>query len=191
MDDQYQIVGEAADGKIGLELTERLRPDMILLDLNMEEMSGLEVLTEIKKISKDTQVVIMTVSNQDHDVVQAIRSGAAGYLLKDMEPEDILSKLKEVNETSIVMDDSIPVLLAKMLKSGSDFTTPEHVNFTLRENEIMTLLVEGMNNKLIARKLNISDGTVKVHVKNILRKTGVKSRLEAVVWAMNHGFPKS
>jgi two-component system nitrate/nitrite response regulator NarL len=190
MDEQYEIVGEAADGVTGLAMIESLAPDMVLLDLNMEVMSGLDVLEEIKKRELDTEVVIMTVSNQDSDVARAIHLGADGYLLKDMEPEDILLKLGQVAEGNVVMDENISMLLANMLKSGSHFTTLENVKLTQRETEIMGLLVVGMNNKLMARELNISDGTVKVHIKNILRKTKVNSRLEAAVWAINHGFEK-
>ena len=190
MDEQYEIVGEAADGITGLGMIESLAPDMVLLDLNMEAMSGLDVLEEIKKRELETEVVIMTVSNNDKDVARAIHLGADGYLLKDMEPEDILTKLGQVSEGSVVMDDNISMLLANMLKSGSHFTTLDNVKLTQRETEIMGLLVAGMNNKLMARELNISDGTVKVHIKNILRKTKVNSRLEAAVWAINHGFEK-
>ena len=190
MDEQYEIVGEAADGVTGLTMIESLEPDMVLLDLNMEVMSGLDVLEEIKKREIDTEVVIMTVSNQDSDVARAIHLGADGYLLKDMEPEDILLKLGQVAEGSVVMDENISMLLANMLKSGNHSTTLENVKLTQRETEIMGLLVVGMNNKLMARELNISDGTVKVHIKNILRKTKVNSRLEAAVWAINHGFEK-
>ena len=190
MDEQYEIVGEAADGVTGLAMIESLEPDMVLLDLNMEVMSGLDVLEEIKKRELDTEVVIMTVSNQDSDVARAIHLGADGYLLKDMEPEDILLKLGQVAEGSVVMDENISMLLANMLKSGNHSTTLENVKLTQRETEIMGLLVVGMNNKLMARELNISDGTVKVHIKNILRKTKVNSRLEAAVWAINHGFEK-
>jgi two-component system nitrate/nitrite response regulator NarL len=190
MDEQYQIVGEAADGITGLAMIESLAPDMVLLDLNMEVMSGLDVLEEIKKRGLETDVIIMTVSNNDSDVARAIHLGADGYLLKDMEPEDILVKLGQVSEGSVVMDDSISMLLANMLKSGSHFTTLDNVKLTQRETEIMGLLVVGMNNKLMARELNISDGTVKVHIKNILRKTKVNSRLEAAVWAINHGFER-
>lgn len=190
MGEQYEIVGEAADGVGGLSMIESLKPDMVLLDLNMKSMSGHDVLEEVKKRELDTEVVIMTVSNQDSDVAKAIHLGADGYLLKDMEPEDILIKLGQVSEGSVVIDDNISMLLTNMLKSGSHSTTLDNVKLTQRETQIMGLLVKGMNNKLMARELNISDGTVKVHIKNILRKIQVSSRLEAAVWALNHGFEK-
>lgn len=191
MDEQFEIVGEAADGMTGLDMIESLKPDMVLLDLNMEKMSGLDVLEEIKRRELDTEIVIMTVSNQDSDVARAIHLGADGYLLKDMEPEEILIKLGHVSAGSVVIDDSISMLLTNMLKSGDHFATLENIKLTRRETEIMSLLVAGMNNKLIARELIISDGTVKVHIKNMLRKLNMNSRLEAAVWALNHGFEKS
>ena len=191
MDEQFEIVGEAADGMTGLDMIESLKPDMVLLDLNMEKMSGLDVLEEIKRRELDTEIVIVTVSNQDSDVARAIHLGADGYLLKDMEPEEILIKLGHVSAGSVVIDDSISMLLTNMLKSGDHFATLEKIKLTRRETEIMSLLVAGMNNKLIARELIISDGTVKVHIKNMLRKLNMNSRLEAAVWALNHGFEKS
>ncbi len=190
MDEQYEIVGEAAGGVNGLIMIELLEPNMVLLDLNMKSMSGLDVLEEIKKRELKTEVVIMTVSNQDSDVAKAIQLGADGYLLKDMEPEDILAKLRLVSKGSMVTDGNISILLANMFKSGSHAETLENVKLTQRETQVMSLLVAGMNNKLMARELNISDGTVKVHIKNILRKTKMNSRLEAAVWALSHGFER-
>ncbi|MGB0847865.1 MAG: two-component system response regulator NarL [Thiolinea sp.] len=188
MDGQYHIVGEAADGKHGLQQVGELRPDLVLLDLNMAEMNGLQVLEAIKQLHRRVLVVIITVSDQDSDVARAIHSGADGYLLKDMEPEDMLEKLGRLADGQVVLDDNIALLLANILRSGGP-ASPEQTGLTAREVEILQLLVRGLNNKLIARELDISDGTVKVHVKNILRKLKVKSRLEAAVWAMNHDFP--
>ncbi len=187
MDSQYHIVGEAADGSSGLQQLGKLQPDLVLLDLNMADMNGLQVLEAIKQRYSEMLVVIITVSNQDSDVARAIHSGADGYLLKDMEPEDMLEKLRRLTDGQVVLDDNIALLLANILRSGSPATLGQ-TGLTGREHEILQLLVRGLNNKLIARELDISDGTVKVHVKNILRKLKVKSRLEAAVWAMNHGF---
>ena len=136
MDEQYEIVGEATDGVAGLSMIESLKPDMVLLDLNMDSMSGLDVLEEIKKRELKTEVVIMTVSNQDSDVARAIHLGADGYLLKDMEPEDILKKLGQVSEGSVVIDDKISMLLTNMLKLGNHFSTLNNVKLTQRETQI-------------------------------------------------------
>ncbi len=184
MDDRYECIGEAAEGNSGMALVNSLNPDIVLLDLNMKEMSGLDVLTQLKNKHPDTVVVILTVSNQASDIAKAIRLGADGYLLKDMEPEQILVKLSQVAEGQIVLDDTVTTTLANLMKQ--DDHVREDVTLTERELEILALLVNGLNNKLIAKRLGISDGTVKVHIKHILRKIKVSSRLEAAVWAINN-----
>lgn len=188
MDDRFEVVGESDNGQSGIAETERLKPDLVLLDLNMKPVSGSEVLRKIKQVSVDTMVVMLTVSDQGEDIAKAIQLGADGYLLKDMEPEDMLEKLSNVSQGQVVMDDAVSSLLANLLKKGEQHQLPEDAGLTERETETLSLLAEGLNNKLIARRLEISDGTVKVHIKNILRKLKVRSRLEAAVWAINHGY---
>ena len=188
MDARFEVVGEADDGASSIAQTRLLDPELVLLDLNMKPVSGIEVLRRIKQEREDIMVVMLTVSDQGEDVAKAIQLGADGYLLKDMEPEDMLTKLAQVSQGQIVMDDNVANLLANLLKSGEHPLLPEDANLTERETETLTLLAEGLNNKRIARRLNISDGTVKVHIKNILRKLKVRSRLEAAIWAINNGF---
>ena len=188
MDARFEVVGEADDGASSIAQTRQLDPDLILLDLNMKPVSGIEVLRRIKQERGDIMVVMLTVSDQGEDIAKAIQLGADGYLLKDMEPEDMLAKLAQVSQGQIVMDDNVANLLANLLKSGEHPLLPEDANLTERETETLVLLAEGLNNKRIARRLNISDGTVKVHIKNILRKLKVRSRLEAAIWAINNGF---
>lgn len=188
MDARFEVVGEADDGASSIAQTRQLDPDLVLLDLNMKPVSGIEVLRRIKQERGDIMVVMLTVSDQGEDIAKAIQLGADGYLLKDMEPEDMLAKLAQVSQGQIVMDDNVANLLANLLKSGEHPLLPEDANLTERETETLVLLAEGLNNKRIARRLNISDGTVKVHIKNILRKLKVRSRLEAAIWAINNGF---
>ncbi len=188
MDARFEVVGEADDGASSITQTRQLDPDLVLLDLNMKPVSGIEVLRRIKQEREDIMVVMLTVSDQGEDIAKAIQLGADGYLLKDMEPEDMLAKLAQVSQGQIVMDDNVANLLANLLKSGEHPLLPEDANLTERETETLVLLAEGLNNKRIARRLNISDGTVKVHIKNILRKLKVRSRLEAAIWAINNGF---
>ncbi len=188
MDARFEVVGEADDGASSIAQTRQLNPDLVLLDLNMKPVSGIEVLRRIKQEREDIMVVMLTVSDQGEDIAKAIQLGADGYLLKDMEPEDMLAKLAQVSQGQIVMDDNVANLLANLLKSGEHPLLPEDANLTERETETLVLLAEGLNNKRIARRLNISDGTVKVHIKNILRKLKVRSRLEAAIWAINNGF---
>ena len=135
---------------------------------------------------------MLTVSNDEKDLVSALRNGADGYLLKDLEPEVLKSKLQSVMNGQVVIDQNLSEMLATSIRQekNSSPENQEDASLTAREKEILQLIANGNNNKLIARELNISDGTVKVHVKNLLRKLKVHSRLEAAVWALSNGFGK-
>ena len=187
MDDSLALIGEAASGEEGLALAVELEPDLVLLDINMKGMDGLETLRALKAADLDSRVMMLTVSNNEEDVLAAIRAGADGYLLKDMEPEDTLDSIRAAATGKLVVSDHLTELLAAALRSESN--TPqdsEEAALTQREHEILALIAEGLSNKLIARALDISPGTVKVHVKNILRKLNLNSRVEAAVWALKH-----
>ncbi|EMR13513.1 two component LuxR family transcriptional regulator [Methylophaga lonarensis MPL] len=181
-DPSFEIVGEAASGMEGLELAVQLKPNLILLDLNMKGMNGLETLRRIKATELDTHVVMLTVSDAEDDLLEALRVGADGYLLKDMEPEDLRKNLLKAAMGVTVLQDSLTEVLKNALMEPQTKVNADDVNLTSRESEILECLAEGMNNKTIARRLDIRDTTVKVHIKNILRKLNLTSRLEAVVW---------
>jgi two-component system nitrate/nitrite response regulator NarL len=187
MDDSLALIGEAASGEEGLALAVELEPDLVLLDINMKGMDGLETLRALKAADLDSRVMMLTVSDNETDVLAAIRAGADGYLLKDMEPEDTLESIRTAASGKLVVSDRLTELLASALRSES--STPqdsEEAALTIREHEILALIAEGLSNKLIARALDISPGTVKVHVKNVLRKLNLNSRVEAAVWALKH-----
>ena len=186
----FEVIGEAQSGIEGLKLAIELSPDLILLDLNMKGMDGIETLIELRKANVESQIVVLTVSNAESDLVAAIRNGADGYLLKDMEPEVLLSKIERAMSGQVVLDSNITDILANTLRHDQTPVSSniEDVSLTKRELEILKLIANGMSNKLIARELAISNGTVKVHVKNLLRKLNVNSRLEAAVWALNHNI---
>lgn len=187
MDDSLALIGEAASGEEGLALAVELEPDLVLLDINMKGMNGLETLRALKAADLDSRVMMLTVSDNETDVLAAIRAGADGYLLKDMEPEDTLESIRNAASGKLVVSDRLTELLASALRSESN--TPrdtEEAALTIREHEILALIAEGLSNKLIARALDISPGTVKVHVKNVLRKLNLNSRVEAAVWALKH-----
>jgi two-component system nitrate/nitrite response regulator NarL len=188
LDEDFELVGEAASGEEGVELTRQLNPDLVLLDLNMRGMDGISVLKELKANEHESVVIMLTVSNSEDDIVAALRCGADGYLLKDMEPEEILVKLRRAIGGQTVLDESISTLLANVLRNENRSPPPNQIEFTSREEQIVSLIAEGKSNKAIARELGISDGTVKVHVKNVLRKLNLSSRLEAAVWAFEHGY---
>ena len=181
-DSSFEIVGEAASGQEGIDLALEVKPDLVLLDLNMKGMDGLETLRRFKETDLDAHYVVLTVSDAEENLLEALRIGADGYLLKDMEPEDLRNYLLKAAVGVTVLQDSMTEILKKAFIDPQHKVSADEVNLTVRENEILECLAEGMNNKTIARKLDIRDTTVKVHIKNILRKLNLTSRLEAVVW---------
>ena len=190
LEDSLRVVGEAGEGRQGLELARRLQPDLILLDLNMRGLSGLDTLKALKTIDLDSRVIILTVSDSEDDVVAALRAGADGYLLKDMEPEDVLDSLKAAAQGRMALGKRIAEILADALRHESQIKPADSAKLTEREREILSLIAVGHSNKLIARELKITEGTVKVHVKHLLRKLDLVSRVEAAIWAVKSGFRK-
>lgn len=189
MEPDFDLVGEAGGGVEGVRMARDLQPDLVLLDLNMAGMDGLQVLAEIKALDLPTRVVMLTVSNSDEDLVAALRAGADGYLLKDMEPESLLESLREAARGRMVLSDTLTEMLAHALRKDSRPTPVEQAGLTEREREILGLIAQGRSNKLIARELDITEGTVKVHVKHLLKKLNLRSRVEAAVWMVEQGKP--
>ncbi len=184
--DDLNVVGESASGEEGIEVATRVKPDLILLDLNMKHMDGFQVLKKIKETDLDALVILLTVSDAEKDLVTAVRLGADGYLLKDSEPEVMLDKIRQAAKGEIVLDDVLASVLSRAIREDRHQTPTNKSSLTNRESEILSFIAQGQCNKVIARNLDISDGTVKVHVKNLLRKLKLKSRLEAAVWAIEH-----
>ena len=186
-----QVVGEASNGEQGVAMAKELDPDMILLDLHMTGMGGIETLKAIRDAGSDCRVVILTVSDNADDLVAAIRSGADGYLLKDMEPEDLLTAIDEALNGRTVIGERLNGLLARAIRDEAAAKQRDMAALTDREKEILQGLAQGLSNKLIARNLDITEATVKVHVKNLLKKLGFHSRLEAAVWAVGRGMKQA
>ncbi|MEJ2590297.1 MAG: two-component system response regulator NarL [Candidatus Thiodiazotropha sp.] len=185
MDDSLALVGEAANGQDGLARAKALNPELILLDINMKGMSGLDTLKAIKQADVDSLILMLTVSDSEEDVLTALRIGADGYLLKDMEPEDILDSIRRALQGTMVISDNLTQLLAKALREEEGLNTDRAAAaLTSREQEILEHISNGMSNKRIAQALNITEGTVKVHVKHLLKKLNLHSRTEAAVWAL-------
>ncbi|TVQ89166.1 MAG: two-component system response regulator NarL [Chromatiaceae bacterium] len=186
MEPALRLVGEAADGEHGIALAQRLRPDLILLDLNMKGLDGLATLRRLRADEDlDARIVMLTVSDTEADVVAALRAGADGYLLKDMEPEDMLALLCEATRGRLVISPQLTELLARALRESSGPRPPDEAGLTPREQEILGLIARGYSNKLIARELDLAVGTIKVHVKHLLRKLNLRTRVEAAVWVAN------
>ena len=179
----FNFVGEAASGKEGIKLAHSLHPDMILLDLNMKDMNGIEVLKIIKDAGLDSRVIMLTVSDHAEDLMAALQAGADGYLLKDMEPEDLMQQLGEAARGKITISENLTQLLVTSLRDKNRPTSLTEAGLTEQEGRILEHLIEGKSNKLIAREVGIAEGTVKVHVKHVLKKLNLRSRVEAAVWA--------
>jgi two-component system nitrate/nitrite response regulator NarL len=182
----FHLLGEASSGHEGIGQVRQLKPDLLLLDLNMKDMSGLEVLKVVKAMDLDTRVVMITVSDQAEDLVTALREGADGYLLKDMEPEEMVSSIQAAAAGRVIVTDSLTHLLAAALREDKRPRSAEEAQLTEQELRILELIAGGLSNKQIGKELDIAEGTVKVHVKHLLRKLGLRSRVEAAVWAVAH-----
>lgn len=181
---EFDIVGEASGGKDGIALALALHPDMILLDLNMKDMNGIEVLTRLKSADIDARIIMLTVSDHAEDLVAALRAGADGYLLKDMEPEDLLANIRSAGLGRMTLNDKLTGMLARALSEGSRPKSASEAGLTEQEGKILEQISTGKSNKLIAHELRITEGTVKVHVKHLLKKLNLKSRVEAALWAI-------
>jgi two-component system nitrate/nitrite response regulator NarL len=190
MEPSIEVVGEAGNRAQALALVQQHEPDLILLDLNLKAESGLDVLTALKADDPSRRVVMLTVSDAAEDLIGAIRAGADGYLLKDMEPEQLLDMVRAALSGETVIGEALAARLAAALRQEAQESAAgarrDLALLTEREQEVLRCLAEGLSNKRIARALSITEGTVKVHVKNLLKKLSFRSRVEAAVWMAQH-----
>lgn len=188
-DSHFLVIAETGSGTEGIHLAVTLEPDIILLDINMNDMNGLEILRYLRRNNVSSRIIIFTVSNTKEDIITALKNGADGYLLKDMEPENLLKALHSITEGKIIMDESITYIMLDYMRYGDESTIKQSHDVNLltpREHEIFNLLVQGLSNKLIAKELDIVESTVKVHVKSIFKKLNFKSRMEMTVWYLQN-----
>jgi len=186
------VISSVSNGDEGLNSILKHNPDIVLLDLRIPNVSGIEVLKNIRAKNKSLPVVMLTTSDDEKDLIDALKNGASGYLLKDMEPDALVVALKDVLKGETIVAPNLVQILAKFHQGDDSEINITNLISTLtpRESEILELLAEGQSNKLIAKNLGISDGTVKLHVKAILRKLEIHSRVEAAVIAVEHGLKK-
>lgn len=181
-----EVVASVGDGRSAVELSREHQPDVVLLDMRLPDLDGIQVLRRLRDEEVDAPIVMLTTSNEEKDLIESLRNGAQGYLIKDMDPDELVNALKEIVAGKTVVAPELSGVLARVVQGG-DQASLEATPFgelTRREHEILCHLAEGNSNKVIAKKLGISDGTVKLHVKAILRKLGVHSRVEAAVIAV-------
>jgi two-component system nitrate/nitrite response regulator NarL len=187
-----EVVAAASTGQEGLNVAAQHEPEVILLDMRMPDMDGLLVLKKLRAQGVKVPITMLTTSTDENDLVESLRNGAQGYLLKDMDPEELVAALRKIVAGETVVAPQLAGTLARALQEkpgGARKKTPLS-DLTPREFEIIKHLAEGQSNKAIARDLGISDGTVKLHVKAILRKLNVRSRVEAAVIAVESGLGK-
>ncbi len=182
------IAAAVGDAREGLRVARETPCDVILLDLRMPDLDGLSLLDKLVAQDADTPVVMLTTSDDERDLADAMSRGARGYLLKDMEPDELVAALRDIVDGNTVIAADLVSAMARVTEGKVPQREAPFDSLTPRETEILGLLAEGQSNKVIARNLGISDGTVKLHVKAILRKLDVHSRVEAAVMAVEHGL---
>lgn len=183
----FEVVGEAGNGRETVAQYEQLRPDVVFLDLEMPEMDGVAVLRTLRQQDANVKVIIFTAFDTDERIVEAVRAGAAGYLLKGSPREDVFRAVQVVNSGGSLLQ---PVVASKLIKQMSQSPVQPELpeDLTPREQDVLKLLAQGLQNKEIATELIISERTVKFHVSSILSKLDAGNRTEAVTIAVQHGL---
>ncbi|MCL4465982.1 MAG: response regulator transcription factor [Chloroflexi bacterium] len=196
---EFEVVGETADGNQAVDLSQTLSPDVLLIDAHLPGKDGIEVARAVKMHSPSTGIIIMTAQDDEEQLFQAIKVGAAGYYLKDIEPATLLEAIRRVSVGEYLINESVltkPLVASRVLKQFRDLALagqdvePLFVPLSAREIEVLEYIARGNSNKEIARALKISDQTVKNHITSILRKLAVNDRTQAVVYALRHGWIK-
>ena len=187
----FDVIGEAADGFTGIKLVEQMRPDIVLLDLDMPVMNGRETLAQILSSNPQQTVVMLTVSEDNDDLTECMRIGACGFLLKNINADFLLDSIRKAVDGDNVFSPEMTTRLVQSLISPAS-PRADHLLSTLtpREMEILGYLAAGHSNKVIARHLDLAESTIKVHVQNILRKLNLSSRVQAAVYAVQHKVPQ-
>jgi two-component system NarL family response regulator len=183
-----EVVGEASDGAEALTKAVDSTPDIVLLDVRMPKRGGIDACTAIKDAVPSTKIIMLTISDEEADLYDAIKAGAMGYLLKEISIEEVASAIRAVNGGQSLISPSMASKLltefASMIKRGDERQQVPAPRLTDREMEVLRLVAKGMNNRDIAKELYISENTVKNHIRNILEKLQLHSRMEAVVYAV-------
>ena len=182
-----EVVGEAADGQAAVAQANSLRPDVILMDLAMPQMDGIEATRQIKTSQPESRILVMTSFATDDKVLPAIKAGALGYLLKESAPEDLVQAIQQIHRGESSLHPTIARKVLQEIAHPSD-RPPTPDPLTKREAEVLLLVAQGLSNRDIASKLNISDPTVRSHVSNIMSKLHLATRIQAALYALREGL---
>ncbi len=183
--EDMEVVGEASNGVEAVERARELMPDVVLMDIKMPEMDGLAATKQLKTEMPYVRIMMLTVSETDEDLFEAIKAGASGYLLKNVDPDALVASVAQVQRGEVPI---APTMAAKILR---ELTTPSETSLhalTARERQVLELLASGMANKEIAYRLEISENTVKNHLRNILEKLHLQNRVQAALYAVRMGL---
>lgn len=183
LEKDVQVVAEASHGLEALEVLNDQDIDLVILDHSMPVLNGIETLKKIRELGINTKVLLFTVSDNSKDVQDALQLSADGYLLKDMEPEQIITDIRKILRGELVISPSLAPILAQAMRKPVQNNSGYEL--TDREVQVAQMIAKGMSNKMIGNRLGIAESTVKVHVKHILGKIGLRTRVEIAVWAVN------
>ncbi|MGH2997343.1 MAG: response regulator [Gaiellaceae bacterium] len=189
LQEEIDVVGEAADGEEALAAVEELGPDVVLMDLVMPRMDGVEAIRLIRERRPSTRVIVLTSFVDDDKVFPAVRAGAAGYLLKDVQPQELVSAIRTVHGGEALLHPAVAARLMEEFAAAGERPRRSEL-LTPRERQVMRLIARGLANKAIARELEVSEKTVKTHVSNILGKLGLTDRTQAALYAVREGIVK-
>ncbi len=184
----FEVVGQVGDGASAVEAAERLSPDLILMDVTMPKLNGIQALSKIKEKKPEVEVVMLTVSDDDEDLSAAAQAGASGYLLKSLDSDEFLSLLEGIKAGEAPLTRRTAARLLRLMSGSGSDSRSSATYLTARELELLGLVADGLPNKAIAQELSISENTVKYHMKNILSKLDVHNRTEAVAQAIRAGL---
>lgn len=183
------VVGEAGDGQEALDMVERLRPDVLVLDVRMPKLSGVDVVRRLKELSSPTGVLVLSAYDDDEYILALMEAGAAGYLLKTARIDDVVEAIRSIHQGEAVLHPAIATKVARLWRqSGRRGQDRQITELSAREMEVLVLAAQGLRNKDIASRLNISVRTVEGHINSILAKLGVDSRVEAALYAVSRGW---
>lgn len=186
MEEDIEVVGEASDGASAVEVIMAKRPRVVLMDINMPQMNGIEVAKTLKKERIDTKVVILTIYDDREYLLELIKMGVAGYILKDIDPQGLIDAVRSASRGETYIQ---PTLTRALIAEYNRMTQPvagANKPLTAREKEVMAYIADGLNNNEISAKLNISEKTVKNHVSSILRKLNLQDRTQVAVFALKN-----
>jgi DNA-binding NarL/FixJ family response regulator len=184
--DDIEVVGEADDGSLALSKVAELMPDVVLMDLSMPGLDGVEATRAVKKAYPEVHVVVLTSFGDQARIMAALEAGADGYLLKHADPEQIIAAMRSAIAGGAPLDPKVARVLLTARASGTGGGSASGVSMTDRERQVLLLVSDGLANKQVARRLGISERTVKAHLTNIFQRLGVRDRTQAALWAREH-----